>query len=131
MEFILLTSAFLWVLSRRPEPHPVLDELRKNLAKIDQSFNTIHIYPSTETYAHNKRDIYICLQDRDGKYYDMNTLVYVSLHEIAHIVTRGEKEDHDETFLRNFSILLKKAQEKGIFDGRKPIPKDYCKVNRN
>lgn len=129
MEFIVLTSAFLWFLSRKPEYHPVLEELKKNLVKIDPSFGTIHIYPSGETYAHNKRDIYICIQNQDGKYYDMNTLVYVSLHEIAHIITRGEKEDHDEKFLKNFSILLKKAREKGVFDGRKPIPKDYCKVN--
>lgn len=57
-----------------------------------------------------------CLHDRKGdnnKIHDINTLTYISTHEIAH--TASITNGHNTEFKRNFAYLLKKAIEIGIY----------------
>jgi len=48
----------------------------------------------------------------------MNTLIFVAIHELAHIMTKsiGHKQD----FWKNFKFLLENAKEAKIY-----IPVDY------
>ena len=74
--------------------------------------------------------ITLCVVDPNtGEFYDTNTITYVALHELAHVITRADgDESHGDEFKGNFARLLKEAQAKGVYDARKPIPLTYCGV---
>lgn len=78
---------------------------------------------NTTSYSINKGEkIVLCLRFRDKtkQLVPMNTLMFVSLHEMAHIMTKSI--GHTDEFWDNFEYLLKKAIELGIYS-----PIDYAK----
>lgn len=63
--------------------------------------------------------------------HDMNTLMYVVLHEMGHVMTN--EYGHTPLFKKNFKFLLEQSIEIGIY---KPIdyrmkPQDYCGMTIN
>jgi hypothetical protein len=127
--FLLAVAAFSF--SKRSyfnEKHPVLDQIRERFAMIDPKYAKIPLQSGDSAYTENKEVITLCLVDpTTGKYYDMNTLMYVALHELAHVISKNE--GHGEEFKKNFAMLLREAATKGIYDPNKPIPSTYCKVS--
>mgnify|MGYP007002411157 CR=1 FL=1 len=127
MEYIGLSIAF-FLLYGSKGTDPKIDKIKEKLARMNPSLAKLDIFPSNETYTRNKRTIHLCLRDKNGEYYDENTLIYVALLEIVHILTRGERDDHDEKFLSNFDFLITRAIRHRIYDPSKPLPHDYCGV---
>lgn len=86
-------------------------------------------------YMMNKGEqMSLCLypNNRGGKIneepYDHNILMYVSMHELAHVMT--ETNGHDDMFYKNFALLLREAMSIGLYvkhDFMKN-PVDYCGV---
>ena len=95
----------------------VLNE--KNIMK------NISFFRGEKSYTINKKQVYICLKDEMGKYYDDNTLYYVVCHEISHVLC--DEIGHTEKFYVIFNELLLKMEEHGIYDYKIPIKHDYCK----
>ena len=56
----------------------------------------------------------------DSKLIDPNTLLFVAIHELAHVMTNVE--GHKQVFWQNFKFLLVEAKEAGIY-----VPVDYKK----
>jgi hypothetical protein len=112
--------------------HPILHKIRKNFSRIDPKFGKIPIYEGSSSYTENKSTITICLRDPDtDKFYDMNTIMYVALHELAHVVTNnGPEDEHGDKFKQNFSQLLSHANSVGVYDSSQPIPETYCGVTK-
>lgn len=81
-------------------------------------------------YSVNKGEkIVICLRNKDtDELIKINTLMFVSLHELAHVMTKSV--GHTEEFWDNFRYLLKKAIKIGIFKhvdySKEPEP--YCGI---
>jgi hypothetical protein len=81
------------------------------------------------SYSVNKGErIVMCIRQTDGTFVDANVLVYVAVHELAHIMTLDV--GHTKTFWANFRFLLREAIEIGIyqkvdFDNK---PSDYCGI---
>ncbi len=80
-------------------------------------------------YSENKGEkIAFCLnKTKDGtKLIDLNTLTFVALHELSHIMTTsiGHKQD----FWENFKFLLQNAKDANLYrpEDYKKNPKDYC-----
>lgn len=73
--------------------------------------------------------IVFCLRDKEtGKIHDINTLMFVALHEITHVM--NEEWGHTITFWELFAIVLNDAVECGIYA---PVdysvhPKKYCGI---
>lgn len=72
-------------------------------------------------YTINKGDkIGLCITD------DANTLFFVVLHELGHVITKSY--GHDESFWKNFEFLIKAAVKLNIYDyknyNKNPI--SYC-----
>jgi hypothetical protein len=69
----------------------------------------------------------ICLREKESgknKFHTFDLLLFVSLHELAHI---GSIEyGHDEEFWNNFAFILHQAHESGIYN-----PVDYSKYPVN
>lgn len=80
------------------------------------------------SYVLNKGDlIKLCLRDKEtGEFHDMNTLIFVDLHELSHLLDK--EYGHNKTFWRGFQTVLKEAVELGLYkpvDYRK-TPTKYC-----
>jgi hypothetical protein len=85
----------------------------------------ITFFRGEKSYTINKKQVYICLKDEMGEYYDDNTLYYVVCHEISHVIC--DEIGHTEKFYLIFNELLSKMEESGIYDYNIPIKHDYCK----
>ncbi len=83
-------------------------------------------------YTLNKSsEIRICIRDNNGRFENINTSMFVLLHELAHVmsITYG----HDEEFKINFSFITNIASNLGLYkpEDFKRNPKRYCGVNIN
>lgn len=93
--------------------------------------NRIHETPQTSkftSYSVNKgKHLYLCIRDKKkSQFEDYNTLLYVVIHELAHIMS--ESIGHTPEFWSNFKFLLKKAIEYNIYkyENYKSNPQSYC-----
>jgi beta-lactamase regulating signal transducer with metallopeptidase domain len=135
---ILVICFILWHRNKQSYQNqpPTIQKIRQMFKKITPSKGDIPIREGPESYTMNKSSITLCLKDPKSKEeYEWNTLSYVALHELAHVMTKqlekdknGKKMDHGPIFKRNFALLLKKAEELGYYDPRKVIPDSYCGV---
>lgn len=78
-----------------------------------------------ESFTINKKTIHLCTRNpKNGRSYDMNTLMFVVLHELAHVLCKDI--GHTPSFeLINWS-LLSYAVDRKFYDPSKPFVKDYC-----
>jgi len=127
----------------KPKTDPKLEELT---SKLEEIFNRdfyftgnlsslndrdimkeLNFYPGNKSYTLNKKDTYICLKDKKTKdYYDMQILLYVALHEIAHSINT-ENVGHTKEWNDIFEELLEFAAETGVYDPSVNVPMNYCK----
>lgn len=108
--------------------NPKLAEVRANFSKLNPEYGKIPLREGDSAYTENKEVITLCLVDPDtSTYYDMNTIMYVALHELAHMISKGH--GHGDEFKANFASLLRDGARVGIYDPRIPIPSTYCKVS--
>ena len=102
----------------------VLDEIRAQLAVLHPKFQNVELYEGDKSYTINKKRVYICLKNDDGRYYNRNMLVYVTLHEYAHILCNSVW--HTDEFYDIFDELLNKASDAGLYNPSLPIEQEYC-----
>lgn len=84
------------------------------------------------SYSVNKGEqIIFCLRqkDKNNTLVDENTIVFVAIHELAHICT--ESIGHTDEFWQNFRWLLQEAIQIGIYAEQdyKAKPQQYCGIN--
>jgi len=80
-----------------------------------------------ESYTINKQIIHLCTKDpRDGRLYDKNTLMFVVLHELAHVLCNDV--GHTEQFISINYALLSHAAKNGFYDPSKPFVENYCSL---
>lgn len=103
---------------------PILPVIRKHIAPLDPVVEDLQFYEGNKSYTINKQKIYLCLRDENKNYYDFNMLVYVAIHELAHVLC--DEIGHTAKFHMIFEELLQKASKMGIYDPSKPIIQDYC-----
>jgi hypothetical protein len=87
------------------------------------------------SYTLNKGSyVILCLSPRDTetkKVYDINTLMYVAIHELAHIVSTSV--GHTPEFIKNFKSLLTYAVQAKIYTvvDYSKNPQEYCGISIN
>lgn len=64
-------------------------------------------------YSLGKNSIYICVREKDGKLTDINTSMFVLLHELAHVATVSV--GHTKEFWKNMKYLLEVAEATGVY----------------
>lgn len=121
----------------------LVNHLKTNIDKFPKNMNSIKDLikrtkvinimetPQDEKYTSFTIDkgkvIYFCLRSKlIENIHDINTLMYVALHEFAHVCTISY--GHTEEFKNNFKFLLQQGSEIKIY---KPIdyrfyPQNYC-----
>ena len=116
--------------------------LEKNYNKDDRTHRLLNKFNSnniTEASKNNKYTSYsvnkgekivLCLRSRDDNesLVDLNTLMFVTLHEISHIITVSI--GHTDEFWKNFKHILKVSSQIGIYNNidYSKFPKKYCGI---
>jgi hypothetical protein len=85
----------------------------------------------TSSTVNKGESIHICLRQRDGpdeSLVDENVIMFVALHEMAHICTKSI--GHGPDFWNNFGWLLKEAEAMGLYQytNFSAHPVSYCGV---
>ncbi len=88
------------------------------------------------TFTINKNNMHICLRTRDQKdaMYDINLLIYVVLHELAHIANYDPEENpiigHGPEFKMIFKFLVLEATKLNIYtyEDYTQKPREYCGI---
>jgi hypothetical protein len=84
------------------------------------------------SYSVNKGEsVHFCLRQRDGSetIVDENVMVFVAIHEMAHMITKSI--GHDADFWNNFGWLLREAEKRNLYRPTdfKSHPVPYCGVS--
>jgi len=127
---VVLTAFTLSRKSYYSDKHPLLEQIRSNFTMLSSDYSDIPLREGGSAYTENKSVITLCLKNPEtGKFYSMNTLMYVALHELGHIISKTH--GHNEEFRKNFATLLRRATKIGIYDPRVPIPQTYCGIGKS
>jgi len=77
------------------------------------------------SYSVNKGEkISICLRHKDNSYMKINTVIFVTIHELAHIMTLSV--GHTKEFWDNMKYILEQAEKIGLY-----VPVDYSIHNES
>ena len=110
----------------------------ENVIRLVKKFNPTVItetLPTSEytAYSENKGEkVAFCLNKKktktDGDLIDLNTLTFVAIHELSHVMTL--QEGHTLIFWQNFKFLLQNAVDAGLYNpvNYKENPKEYCSM---
>lgn len=114
---------------RNPNARALIDRLMNNYDPDFLEENDPIFTPGHKAVTMNFKRISICLRKNNGKFYDMNTLLFVFLHELSHVAS-VEKE-HSDKFWLVFKFLLVCAVElmdyKPVDYSQSPI--NYCGID--
>ena len=108
----------------------------ESVLRMNERFNSDNISESGKSnqytsYSVNKGEkIVFCIRQKDEEesLVDENTITFVSIHELSHIMTKSV--GHTTEFWDNFKRLLKEAVENKLYDKEDYTknPKEYCGI---
>lgn len=112
--------------------HPDPDFTLTRLRYWDNTFVLENIKESwkndSTSYSINKGEqLVFCIRDKlNNSIHDINTLMFVAIHELAHIVTN--ELQHTEKFWNNMKKLLQRAEDIGLYHyvDYRTNPVEYC-----
>lgn len=91
----------------------------------------VETLPTSEYTAYSEdkgRKLAFCLRkDKNkSKLIDINTLMFVALHELSHLMTKSI--GHERDFWLNFKFMLKNATDLGLYTSvdYSKAPQEYC-----
>ena len=105
-----------------------LNNIIRELVRLDPIVSRLNFYEGEKSYTINKQNVYICMRDENGKYYDKNFLVYVILHEISHALCN--EIGHTQKFMDIFSDLIERASKMGLYNKNAPKVENYCNYRK-
>ena len=129
----IVVAVVLWARHRTPRERPrddrvarvKIQELRSLLSPYFPRLEHLPIVVSeTTSYTINKERVFLCLFDEHGQLYHHNMLVYVLLHEYAHVI--NSDVGHTHSFHTTFEKVLRTAQSVGLYDPSIPLTDKYC-----
>jgi hypothetical protein len=123
------------IVDHMEKTYPDQENVRRLVAGFDPK-QVCETLPTSEytAYSENKGEkLAFCLNTtKTGtKLIDSNTLMFIALHEMAHIMT--ESIGHKDEFWKNFKFLLQNAVEIKIYTpvDYKNDPQQYCGIEIN
>ena len=130
----LVTFIILWWVTSSIENYkksddPKLYQLKEMLSPLHPKIKDLKLYKGKKSYTINKEKVYLCLKDEKGDYYNDNMLIYVLLHELAHVFC--DEIGHTPKFHQIFDELLEKAHNMGIYNSSIPVIQNYCNHNNH
>ncbi len=123
------------------DPVSETEYIRERISQLIYNYDADRIYEisplnksGVTSYAENKRTLILCLRKKIpnslGEYelHDINTMMFVVLHELTHMMNDKWGHDENTNFWSLFKVMLVNASEIGIYNpidySKKPIV--YC-----
>ena len=110
---------------------PKVDDLKRRLELVHEKAKMIDFFTDKKSYTINKQKMHLCVKDENNDYYSDNMLIYVALHELAHVLC--DEIGHTPKFWAIFDEILEKAADtydpitnKPVYDPNGVINQDYC-----
>lgn len=110
---------------------------KENIKRLYRNYNPKNISEGSAesgytSYSVNKGErIILCIRQKDdsNSFVQKNIILYVAIHELAHLATKTV--GHDESFWENFRFLLTEAINIGIYKkvDYSTNPVSYCGIN--
>lgn len=124
---LFLIVIWIWSSCNNNTDEEILIRLQRDIHKIVPNAE-YQLISSQEgrTFVVDKKRIYLVIRDHEtGKIYDYQTLLYVTIHELAHILTPDISHSH--SFRQMEKHLLQRAVEKDLLPERFiPDPRYPC-----
>jgi hypothetical protein len=113
--------------------------IQERIIQLVNNYNPDRIYEisprnssNSTSYTENKRTLILCLRRKtpnaagENELHDVNTIMFVMLHELSHMM--NNTWDHGEDFWILFKFILLNAVEAGIYQSvnYKKYPINYC-----
>lgn len=107
----------------------------KNVKLMNKRFKPENIqetslHDSGTSYTIDKgKELHLCLRDKTTKkHHDVNLLMFVSIHELAHMMSSSY--GHNNEFSKNFKFLLEKAVECNVYHAEdyNRNPRTFCGI---
>lgn len=122
---ILIFFMLNHVIERFKQDDPKLFEIRQKLRRLHPDIvDGLVLLEDQKSYTINKKKVFLCIRDENGDYYHDNMLMFVAIHELAHVMC--DEIGHTEKFERIFQELLSIATEHGIYDPSIHPIHNYC-----
>jgi len=78
----------------------------------------------SRSYTENKRRVVMCLRKSADKFYSWNSLMFVLLHELAHVIC--DELHHTDKFHSINRDLMRRAEQLGYYNPKIPFESSYC-----
>lgn len=108
-----------------------LDNYCKRIIQLENNYNSNNLYEisphnimGNTSFTQQKSKMVFCIRNKNNEIHDINTIMFVVLHELSHLM--HDKWGHGESFWFLFKKVLEDAVEAGIY---KPV--DYSKYPQN
>ena len=114
------------------------DDKSDYIKNLKEAFNPEYITENIPgsiyvAYSVNKgEELSLCIREKNtGKFIDDNTIIFVAIHELSHIMT--PETGHTPLFWDNMKYLLEKAASQGIYmpQDYSQSPVEYCGMDIN
>ena len=113
------------------------EEDREGISMLKDNFNPDRLSETGlgakyTSYSVNKgEEIAICVRQPDNTFIDDNTVMFVVIHELAHVMTKSI--GHTKEFWDNMAYLLERAEELKIYVPKnyRESPVEYCGMEIN
>ena len=105
----------------------------KDMSLVEQRFDPKNVQETKQNEAGTSftidkgKELHLCLRDkRTNQHHDINTLMFVAIHELAHVMSVSY--GHNSEFASNFKYLLQNAVECGVYSpvDYKANKKEFC-----
>jgi predicted metal-dependent hydrolase len=87
-------------------------------------YHKFSIQEGYSSFTENKKKIVLCMKNENGQLYSFNSLLYVLLHEIAHVI--NDELHHTKKFQNIFEQLLNHATRLGYYNPKIQFDSNYC-----
>ena len=124
---------FMTILETKFQDKPQIQRLVRNFRANPERLLEATPEADHTSYSVNKGEkVHLCLRQREGsneQLVDDNVMMFVALHEMAHMITATI--GHGPDFWNNFGFLLKEAEQNGIYKHTdfRSHPVSYCGVS--
>jgi hypothetical protein len=105
------------------------EQLFENYKKQNfREISPLNLSGSTSYTEGKGRRVVMCLRDLQGRPHDINTIMFVTLHEITHVM--NSEWGHGTEFWQMFRLVLENAVECGIYKSTdySKYPQNYCGI---
>jgi hypothetical protein len=86
--------------------------------------------PGTTSYTVDKgKQVVLCMRDNQDRLHAQPVLLYVLLHELAHMMSESMSVDtHNDEFKTNFQFLLGAAKSYQLYESQNQKAVPYCNI---